>query len=766
MLTVVGSFALLGMAQGAAAQDQDSAGADQDRDEIIVTATRRETTLQETPLAVSAIGAEQIEKRNLVGMEDYLASVPGVGYQDRGNGSNTITIRGIGTASQISANTPTGSYFGEVPVTGLGPQLNGNQAGNGDVKMIDVARVEILRGPQGTLFGSGALGGAVRVIPNAPKLNAFEGKVIAEYSNTARRGSHNYSIQGMVNIPVIDDQLAVRLVGYRYLENGFVDNVAASRPLPTTLAAKALGVATRDRQHIGGQTTTGFRGSLLWQPMDGLSLTLMHLYQKINQDGLSGVDLGVSQTDYLQSRVRTGPNSNSDEGTVSDLHISNAIVEYDWDWGNILNSTSFVDSQARSQIDISFFDPLIPGSPFYLGVYAAGSNDKEVFINETRFTSSWDFPVQLIAGLYYENRRSLIDANLRYSGAGAIPPLYSVIGTINEGPRRILQTKQKAVFGEVAFTPWKPFTLTVGARYYDFKQGYPLYLSVVSPTPVVHPQNGQFATVDGVNWKVNAALKLSEEFLLYGQWAQGFREGQFQNALDPVFDNDGDGLYEFQDGSERRPTEGLLNPDKVDTYEVGLKWQSNSGDVSGALTGYYTNWTGIPVSLLTTPLGAAFFFNAGKAVAKGIEFELNGRLPDDWHAQFSAAWSSTTLGNDAESLSLSRGIRSARLPGSPNHNAYAALEKRFRIGENQAFVRGDWTYVGGYISNLNQTGRAGDYHLLGASAGITFDRFKLSVFGKNLANRSDLTWIDNTLGSGRAYRLRPRTIGISVGATF
>src|SRR5690606_25430421 len=133
---------------------------------------------------------DSIEKRHLVGMEDYLSALPGVSYSDRGAGSNTITIRGIGLGSQLDPNSPVGSYFGEVPVTGLGPQVNANQAGNADIKMVDIERVEILRGPQGTLYGSGTMGGTVRIIPKAPNLQRMEGSFGTEYSYTDGGGSN------------------------------------------------------------------------------------------------------------------------------------------------------------------------------------------------------------------------------------------------------------------------------------------------------------------------------------------------------------------------------------------------------------------------------------------------------------------------------------------------------------------------------------------------------------------------------------------------
>jgi outer membrane receptor protein involved in Fe transport len=728
--------------------DIDEATSDND---IIVTATKRETTLQETAAAVGVVSSDQIEKRNLVGMNDYLASLPGVSYQDRGNGSNTITIRGIGFGDQLSANTPTGSYFGEVPVTGLGPSLNGNQAGNADVKMIDVARVEVLRGPQGTLYGSGSLGGTVRVIPNAPNLQSFEGSALVEYSNTARRGGHNYLLQGVVNLPVIQDRLAVRLVGYRFFNDGYVDNVAASQPDPLLAYAVTTGVVTRDQKHAGAETTTGFRGSLLWQPADGLSVSLMHMYQKIDQDGLTEVELSVSPTDYLQVRPRVGTAGSEFEYVKSKLNISNLVLEYDWDWGNLLNSTSYIDSKARSELSLTFLGP-----PF-IGAGAPNRNHKEVFVNEFRFTSKWAGPVQFVGGLYSEDRTVYNDANLRWNGTGPAPA--DVI--LSEALYTDKQ-KQFAAFGEVAFTPWNPLTLTVGARYYKFDQSIPRALFFGVPTE----EQGRKASIDGVNWKVNLAYKASEDVFLYAQWAQGFREPIFQGILVDEFDADNDGLVEFTDGIERKVPTGLLDPDKVATYEAGIKFQALDGKMRGTLTGFYTDWTGIPVvPALTSYLGAALFFNAGKAISKGVEFELSGELPGDWFAQFTTSWVKSTLAADASSQSL--GAPGASLPGSPDHNVYFALEKRFNIGENQAYIRGDWTYVSKYYSLITEDGlSAGDYHLFGASAGVTLGNVKLGVFAKNLTNRSDLTWVDNILASGRAYRLRPRTIGINLGVNF
>ncbi|WP_411339335.1 TonB-dependent receptor [Sphingopyxis sp. J-6] len=753
LLALLSSVALLGPVQGAAAQEaREDAGATST--DIIVTATRRETTLQETPAAVSVLGSDAIEKRNLVGMEDYLASLPGVSFADRGAGQNTITIRGIGQADQLSANTPVGSYFGEVPVTGLGPPLNGNGAGNSDLKMVDISRVEVLRGPQGTLYGSGSMGGTVRVIPNAPNLRDVEGSLTAGYSHTGRSGSHNYALEGVVNAPLIEDKLGIRVVAYRMFNDGYINNTAASDPTQEVEDAVAIGAVARDDKHSGSETITGVRGSILWRPVDDLSITLSHAYQALRQDGFREVQLALPGA-YQQARVRVGENGGRNGYVNMDLNISNLVVEYDAGFGSFLNSTSLIKSRGRNDIDFSFFGF---ADPTLLAVASVTNADKELFVNEFRFASKFDGPFQVISGLYYEERKTKADAFTRYTGTANPPPASAPRETADNKNKQ----KQFAAFGEASLTPIDSLTLTVGGRYYKFEQD--ILIARVDGVPTT--AEGRSATTDGFLWKANVSYKPSDEVFLYAQWAQGFRQPQFQRAILPQDDADNDGLVEFADGIERAVDPGLLDPDKVDTYEVGVKFQSPDGRLRSSLTGFYTDWTGIPVSpALSLARGEAFYFNAGKAVSKGVEFELFGEVGDRLFAEFSTSWVKSTLDETVPGL----GTKGTNLPGSADHNVKAALEKRFDIGENEAYIRGDYSYVGGYYTNFTETGlKSGDYHLFDLSAGVTVDNFRLGIYARNLTNRKDFTWVDNIFGAtaGRAYRLRPRTIGVNLGVSF
>ncbi len=211
--------------QAAAAQsaeDKQSAGRAEGTEatkfeEIIVTATKRAESVQDVPVSIAVITNQEIERRGLIGMEDYLRSIPGVNEIDNGGRSNAIVIRGITTSPEFenftnASGTTVATYFDESPITGAG----GIGAGGIDVRPVDIERIEVLRGPQGTAFGNSSLGGTLRIIPVKPKLDRFGGKVAAAYSDTSGTGSDNTMIQGIVNIPLIENKLAIRAVGYRF----------------------------------------------------------------------------------------------------------------------------------------------------------------------------------------------------------------------------------------------------------------------------------------------------------------------------------------------------------------------------------------------------------------------------------------------------------------------------------------------------------------------------------------------------------------------
>jgi outer membrane receptor for ferrienterochelin and colicin len=249
-------------------------------EEIIVTAQRRgPERLQDIPMSVSVIDEETIRRAGLVGMNDYLRALPSISYVEWGPGMNIIIIRGI--ATEFARAETTGIYVGNTPVTSLGVRGQGDP----DLKLVDIERIEVLRGPQGTLYGEGSMGGTVRIIPAAPNPERFESQVTGSFSVTGAEGGNNSSIEGMLNMPLLDGDAAFRLVAYRHDNSGYYRDITGSDP-DARYWSEYFGVPAIDKGDVGATTITGWRAQLLWQPKPDLSITILALSQDIDQDGM------------------------------------------------------------------------------------------------------------------------------------------------------------------------------------------------------------------------------------------------------------------------------------------------------------------------------------------------------------------------------------------------------------------------------------------------------------------------------------------------
>ena len=302
-------------------------------EEIVVTATKRESRLQDTAISISALGRDSIDKRNLIGMGDYLNSITGAIVLDQGPGFNSVVIRGLSADPQnegAESSPSSGIYFGEVSISGLGAFGNST-----DIKLVDMERIEVLKGPQGTLYGAGAMGGVVRNIPTAPNLEKIEGEFQLGYSNTTENGSNNSVLKSIINIPLIEDALAIRAVAYKFDESGAYKNIAASDPI-TSAAVNTTSAVVVNKNDIGSNTFKGGRLSALWVPTDKLTINVSYLTQEIEQEGWGQADIYLGDS-WSQQRfqVRDSNNSIVDEGFDDDVEIANLTIEYDLGWATL-----------------------------------------------------------------------------------------------------------------------------------------------------------------------------------------------------------------------------------------------------------------------------------------------------------------------------------------------------------------------------------------------------------------------------------------------
>ena len=705
-------------------------------EEVVVTATKRETSLQDTAMSISALSGDTIEKRNLVSMDDYLRTLPGVSMQDRGAGQNSIVIRGMATNPQIEDST-TAVYFGGVPVTGLGASGNTGLAGSGDIKLADIERIEVLRGPQGTLYGSGSIGGTVRVLPASPDLGKTEGKILTRYSHTGKAGEDNTMVQAVLNLPLVEDTFAVRGVIYQFDNSGYVKNVAASRPSARISEAVELhGATARDQNDRGEERYKGYRLSALWDAGDLFDVKLSHLQQDISQDGQPEVNLDLGL--FEQVRLSTG-----EAGTVggefmsADLELTSLEVDFDLGWSRLVSTSSWVDYDSNVVTDLpySFF----PDSEPY-------SNDNsavtESFFEEIRLVSQSESSLQFVAGLYYEDIETDINTLWTWSGDPSLNPL-----PIDQRPSwmgvNTEKVEQKAVFGELSYTLLDDFELTVGGRHFDYDREDIAEFNGGDPTSADINETGQ-------NYKANLSYT-NDDDLFYMQWSEGFRLGS-GSAQAPVCTAAG---VVVQD----------VDSDRSENFELGVKSALVDGRINLNVAVYRINWDDIPVSINTD--GCVHTVNAGKAKSEGVEVEIQAGLTENLRLDISASYVDAVLANDS-----SIGQKGMDLPGSADINFSLGAQYDFLLfGDVESFARLDYAYIGEYFSTIAKTDvSAGDFGQVDMKVGVELNNISADLFVDNLTDEDGLTWTESVLTtfspSRRGYRIRPRTVGINLQYQF
>ena len=759
LATFVALFAAGATTQGAMAQTE-SETAQSKIDEIIVTATRRAESLNDTAISIAAIGGEEIARRNLSEMNDYLRTVPGVNFIELGAGSNAVITRGIGISPQLEGDTSsptTGIYFGEVPLAGLGAL-----GGSSDLKMIDLERVEVLRGPQGTLFGSGALAGAVRYIPNPPSLNELEGNLKTSYSNTEKKGAGNTKVEGMVNIPIIEDMLALRAVAYRHDTSGYINNVAGTTlanngtvfpGLAATDAVTAFGGAElyQNEKDLGNVTHTGGRISTLWRPTEALSVVLRHVYQEAKQQGQPYVELTTGR-DYEQITLQFGDGegvAGEESGHKNETNITSLDMEYDLGWVNLLSSSSWISQDGGRNRDESAFG----GFPAPQLVLSAA----DVFSEELRLTSQLDGPFQYVAGAYYEE----IETNTSVMTWASTDELQTFFGS-PFGSSRLLDitlqdkdTDQLAFFGELSYDINERLEVTLGARRFDYKR----FVHNVGEGILGNFDIPREVEESGTNFKANLSYKPNEETLIYTQWAEGFRLGSTVFPPPPACDANNDGIL---DGANVPILDGF-DADNTENFELGAKFTllNNRLRVNGAI--YRIKWQDIPV-FVQGVCGAGVTANAGESRSQGFELETIYQFNQNLRVSLEGAYTNAKLTEDAPGIG---GKNGDRLPSSPEYSINLGLQYEFELGGYASYVGGDYAYVGEFFNGLAETGvKLGDYGQLNMSAGVTFNSLNIEFFGHNLTDENALTYADIVVFDDRAYQLKPRTIGLNVGYRF
>ncbi len=689
--------------------------------EIVVTATKRgEETAQSLPLSISALSGESLKESGATMFSDWSHSVPGLVFQDQGPGDKRYIIRGV-----QSTGAPTvGVYLDNAVISGS----NGEDDGGGkniDIRLFDVDRIEVLRGPQGTLYGAGSLSGTIRLITKQPKFDRIEGDVGAEYSNTEKGGS-NYSVNGMLNLPVVEGKLALRAVGWRVDDSGFIDNVR-------------LGLSD-----INTEKTNGGRLALAWQATERLKVTASVLHQ--NQDIGGKSFFFPTDGDLKNSEYTQGPRT--DRATITQLDVNYQLDKFTFDLSSAYFDR-FVNFKFDSTPILIFFG--VPDLP----AVTLQPEDSSTFTNEARLSSKLDGPFQFVAGaLYQKLKRSFVSSVVTVDANGlATQTEPNIFGRTSSK-----SIDQYAVFGEGTYQASPKLSFTVGLRWFRSTEDahsqnvYPFFGGPPELPRTAHTSETK------VTPKFSVAYQLNPDALLYALAAQGFRQG---------------GTNDAGFGSLIQVPEGFKS-DSLWNYEVGLKSSWLDQHLLFNLTAYAIRWSDIQTLNRTPGLGFPYIGNAGKASSDGLEAELTVKPAKGLELQATLSLQNARLTDDQPLAATDNdaGRLGDRIPHTPKFTASGYAQYTHAINDSMdAVFRAQVNHVGSsqtyFSARSDFFQNLAAYTLVDLRAGLQADRWNATVFVKNLIDkRAEVDKLFQTDSPLSVFTTRPRTIGLSVDYRF
>ena len=723
---------------------------------IIVTATRREARLQDVPLSVTAFSQEELTEKGIVGYERLARETPGVVLNRPTQNFNNFTARGISTNGYSAGlQAPVAIYIDELPIS-----ANGNSTIL-DPNLYDVERVEFLRGPQGTLFGSGSLAGAMRIITKSPNPNRFEASALVDLGYT-EQGGLRQRYNGMVNVPIAEDTFAFRAVGYYRNEDGWVDNI---------------GTGIDDANSIEAY---GIRGTFLIEPTDRFSVKL-----SVNKEVSKPADSSLTNP-ALGTYVRR---TDKPDEFQSDLLSINATIVADFGFAELTSSSTYSDLTGDFIVDLNgTYNQLIPFS-----LDAVGYDD--IFVQEVRLASTHDGPVEWILGGFYFDKRRNVDFDYRtnqafldLTGVTAFPDLYY------QRFKNFTDIGEKAVFGELTYRFSDQFWLTGGLRYGEVEVqtttlggGYTSnfltvgYCTVFNAlcggfipaltTGPITPGVGLLAKDDKLSWKASASFKPSSNLTMYATVSTGFRPPvvNARAGLAPPAAQPND--ITIPDGA---------TSDKLTNYEIGLKGSFFDNRFTANLAAFYIDWNNIQVQANRVSDAIQFATNIGGAVSKGFEFELVARPVDGLRLQASGAYIDAHIDDLSPAEAAISGAEPDIRLATPEFQGSASATYSFAVGDTStAFVTGNVAYVGsfpGLFPNVPgqptvqspQYDFTEEYVFANAYAGVNITSdISVTAYVENVFNNDAITYVHpEAFLDGRYGRLRPRTYGVRTSFTF
>ncbi len=778
-----------------------AAGSQEDAD-IIVTAQRRAENLQDVPIAITAMATETLDELQIDDFDDYARFVPSISFRSLGPGFSNVYFRGVtsGENANHSASLPSvGTYLDEQPITTISGAL--------DLHVFDIARIEALAGPQGTLYGASSQAGTVRIITNRPDTSSFYGAANLEL-NSVSHGDFGYTGEAFVNAP-LSDTIALRVVGWYRHDAGYIDNIAGTLVFPINqfdingdlidlpgddIAFSNAGLVEEDYNDVD---TYGARAALRIELDEHWTITPQVMAQRQVAHGSFAQERGLGDLQTMQFN----PERSNDRWLQAALTIEGRIGNFD---------LTYAGSYMRREIDGSFdyvdyayfYDALAGYAQYFYDNAGNQVNPNQYVIfedrfsrqsHELRFASPAEERVRLIAGLFYQRQVHHIEQNYiidNIADAITVPGTESNIWLTQQ--RRT--DRDYAIFGEVAFDIFPQLTLTGGGRLYrydnsligffGFSDGYSGSTGVAACFgPPMEPgspcTNLQKSTADtGFIHRLNLTYRFTDDHLVYATWSRGFRPG----------------------GINRRGTLPPYGADFISNYELGFKtsWMNNRLRFNGAI--YQLDWDNIQLSFLGAN-GLTEIRNAGNARIRGAEFDFFARPMDGLTLSLGAAYNDAEITEDfclianpqfdctisppgfTNELLAPAGTR---LPITARFKGNARIRYEFPLGGMTGHAQLSASHEGRRTRDLRLFqrdiyGPLRAYSTVDVNFGVENDRWSAEIFARNLFDErgalgSSIQCNEAVCGDAPGltaigpkiytFVTQPRTLGLRVGVRF
>ena len=739
------TFAGAGMAQTTTApQSPDAAPI-----EIIVTAQKEKATVQSVPISMTAISGDQLQAQGITSVADMSHEVPGLSMRSAGPGQTEFEARGL--ASTGGSSPTVGFYLDDTPLSPPATAQNGKVVIDPD--LYDLNRVEVLRGPQGTLYGSGSMGGTIKLVTNQPQLGEYQASIEGIASAT-QGGGPNGGLNGMVNIP-INDMVALRIVGTEKYVDGWIDRIVVN-PFPTDTNTRG-DVTAAPVQSVAKDVNTeqlgGFRASLLVKPNNDLSIVVSVFSQGLRQGGYNEYDLppGSHPTEahYEAFDIKEPI---SDTVTIYGLTINQNLG-----FANLTNATSYWNRKEKQTQDASESIQYVFGLTSPISLPFSETDSSRQFSQEVRLSSPDGGRFHWIVGAFYTklnsnwNEYGANPAFASFSDPGTNP--LGIVGAIND-PYQIVQY---AAFFDASYKITDTLKFTTGVRYFDYKSStvnnqYGLATANVAPVPITAADRTT-AKSSGVTPRFDLSYTPDRHLTVYASASEGFRPGG-ANISVPSFCG---------------PAPTSYGPDSVWDYEVGEKAKILDGNLTINSDLFYINWKNTQ-QLLLLNCGFQYNFNAGNARSFGAELEVNYRVTPE----LTISVNGTHTHAEINQPSTNSGI----VPGTPilnvpKYTGNINIVYRRPINGRYDFVaRLSNAYVGASTDESYAMVNLPAYDLTNIRFGVVQSKWSAYLFIDNVTDKRAALTANNTSFQFNIPALvrmstnQPRTFGIDVSRTF